>query len=600
MVLPPTVAGVALLTAFGRNGLAGHALGALGITLPFTTLGVVVAQAFVAAPFFIGAARAGLRGGGPEIPRCGGDAARRARAAPFCGAASRSPRPRLLAGAAMGWARALGEFGATITFAGNMPGVTQTMPLAVYLALQSDVEAAIALSVLLLLFSLAVCSPSGWPRRGSPRWSPVLDAQLGKQRGSFALDVAFQARAGHHHRAGGRERRGQDLACCDCSPASTGSTAGCVAVGGERYADAPRGRAPCPPGGATRLRRAGLRLFPHLSVLRERGVRAARRRRRAGGGSAPMVEEALGLVGIAGLASAGPHQLSGGQQQRVALARALVLSPRLLLLDEPLSSLDLQTRRTVRGELRALLHRLPCVTVYVTHSPVEALVFGDQIVVLEQGRVAQAGPREELLRRPRSPFVAELVGTNLFIGRPVTGGHVFSPTIRTAEGEFAVEETPSPGRRVPHREPARDHALPPAARGQRPERLPGHDPGGHPRAAGRRSGACGARRPTVTGGRGHPRGGRGTGSSRGIAHPRRVQGHGGARLHLGGSLGASCASEVLAGSSGEGREAQPEPQAAGHDDPQGEDGQGVLEVEQQEVHKCLHGLTIPPHLTGSL
>ena len=92
----------------------------------------------------------------------------------------------------------------------------------------------------------------------------------------------------------------------------------------------------------------------------------------------------------------------------MALARALVLSPRLLLLDEPLSSLDLQTRRTVRGELRALLSRLPCVTVYVTHSPVEALVFGDQIVVLEQGRVAQAGPRDELLRRPRSPFVAEL------------------------------------------------------------------------------------------------------------------------------------------------------------------------------------------------
>jgi molybdate transport system permease protein len=155
MVLPPTVAGVALLTAFGRSGLAGHALGALGITLPFTTLGVVVAQAFVAAPFFIGAARAGFT----EVDRKYLDAAATLHASPvraFVTVLAPLAAPALLAGAATGWARALGEFGATITFAGNMPGVTQTMPLAVYLALQSDVDAAIALSVLLLLFSLAV------------------------------------------------------------------------------------------------------------------------------------------------------------------------------------------------------------------------------------------------------------------------------------------------------------------------------------------------------------------------------------------------------------------------------------------------------------
>jgi molybdate transport system permease protein len=155
MVLPPTVAGVALLTAFGRNGLAGHALGAVGITLPFTTLGVVVAQAFVAAPFFIGAARAGFT----EVDRKYLDAAATLRASParaFLSVLVPLAAPGLLAGAATGWARALGEFGATITFAGNMPGITQTMPLAVYLALQSDLEAAIALSVLLLLFSLTV------------------------------------------------------------------------------------------------------------------------------------------------------------------------------------------------------------------------------------------------------------------------------------------------------------------------------------------------------------------------------------------------------------------------------------------------------------
>jgi molybdate transport system permease protein len=155
MVLPPTVAGVGLLLAFGRQGLAGSALAALGLTIPFTTLAVVLAQVFVAAPFFIAATRAGL----VEVDRRYLDAAATLRSSP-----SRTlfrvmlplAFPSLLAGAAMTWARALGEFGATITFAGNMPGVTQTMPLAVYLALQTDLDAAVAMSVLMLALSLGV------------------------------------------------------------------------------------------------------------------------------------------------------------------------------------------------------------------------------------------------------------------------------------------------------------------------------------------------------------------------------------------------------------------------------------------------------------
>jgi molybdate transport system permease protein len=155
MVLPPTVAGVGLLLAFGRQGVAGDALGALGLSIPFTTLAVVVAQVFVAAPFFIAATRAGLT----EVDQRYLDAAAALRSSP-----SRTlfrvmlplAFPSLLAGAAMSWARALGEFGATITFAGNMPGVTQTMPLAVYLALQTDLDAAVAMSVLMLVLSLGV------------------------------------------------------------------------------------------------------------------------------------------------------------------------------------------------------------------------------------------------------------------------------------------------------------------------------------------------------------------------------------------------------------------------------------------------------------
>jgi molybdate transport system ATP-binding protein len=271
----------------------------------------------------------------------------------------------------------------------------------------------------------------------------VLDAHLRRQPGSFSLDVAFQARAGTTTVLVGESGSGKTSALRLLAGLDR-LEAGFVRLGGEPYADADAGwHLPAWQRDVGYVAQ-DYALFPHLSVFDNVafGLRASAVERRR---IRPMVEQALGLMGIEGLAARGSRQLSGGQQQRVALARALVLSPRLLLLDEPLSSLDLQTRRTVRGELRELLHRLPCVTVYVTHNPVEALVFGDQIVVLEQGRVAQAGPREELLRRPRSPFVAELIGTNLFIGRPVTPGPALSPTIRTPEGEFAVEEMAGPG-----------------------------------------------------------------------------------------------------------------------------------------------------------
>ena len=155
IVLPPTVAGVGLLLAFGRAGLAGGALQALGLELPFTTLAVVIAQVFVSTPFFISAATAGL----VAVERRYVDAAATLGATPAYGffrVLLPLALPSVLAGAAMSWARALGEFGATITFAGNLPGRTQTMPLAVYTALQNDLAAAVALSVLLVILSFTI------------------------------------------------------------------------------------------------------------------------------------------------------------------------------------------------------------------------------------------------------------------------------------------------------------------------------------------------------------------------------------------------------------------------------------------------------------
>jgi len=155
MVLPPTVAGLALLLAFGRAGLLGGVLSVLGLSIPFTTLAVVVAQVFMAAPFFIGAARAGFESVAPRVREVAATLGA-SEAYAFRRLVLPLSLPAVLSGTAMAGARALGEFGATITFAGNLPGVTQTMPLAVYVELQSDLEAAITLSVLLLVLAFGL------------------------------------------------------------------------------------------------------------------------------------------------------------------------------------------------------------------------------------------------------------------------------------------------------------------------------------------------------------------------------------------------------------------------------------------------------------
>jgi molybdate transport system permease protein len=154
-VLPPVVAGVALLITFGRFGLIGRYLTPLGISIPFTTVAVVMAQMFVSSPFFVNSARAGLE----QLDLRFESAAYTLHASPFYTfrrVVLPLIRPALLTGAGLAWARALGELGATITFAGSFPGITETMPIAVYTAAEIDLESAVALSVVLLAISFAV------------------------------------------------------------------------------------------------------------------------------------------------------------------------------------------------------------------------------------------------------------------------------------------------------------------------------------------------------------------------------------------------------------------------------------------------------------
>ena len=192
-------------------------------------------------------------------------------------------------------------------------------------------------------------------------------------------------------------------------------TTGRVVVGDRVLDDAAAGAFVPPERRAVGVVFQNYRLFPHLSVLDNVafGPRAVGVGRHTARGRA---REWLDRLDLADLADRRPSQVSGGQAQRVALARALAAQPQLLLLDEPTAALDARTRVEVRAELRRHLALFAGPVVLVTHDPIEAMVMADRIVVLEGGRIVQEGTPAEVARRPRTDYVARLVGINLYAG----------------------------------------------------------------------------------------------------------------------------------------------------------------------------------------
>ncbi|SDS97149.1 ABC transporter ATP-binding protein [Microlunatus soli] len=264
----------------------------------------------------------------------------------------------------------------------------------------------------------------------------VLDAAVTVRRGDFVLDLALQVAAGE--------------VVALVGPNGAGKTTTLRTLAGLLRPD----------GGEVRLNgvvldRAGASvpayrrpvavvfqdylLFPHLSVLdnvafglRSAGVGRAAARRAAA--------EWLRRMDAADLAQQRPGQLSGGQAQRVALARALATEPDLLLLDEPLAALDARTRLTVRGELRRHLATFGGAAIVITHDPTDAAVLADRLVVIEDGRVVQQGSPSEVARRPRTDYVARLVGLNLLAGAGV-GDH----RVRLGDGTVITTAEPAIG-----------------------------------------------------------------------------------------------------------------------------------------------------------
>ncbi|WP_406507333.1 ABC transporter permease [Streptomyces sp. NBC_00212] len=494
MVLPPTVGGVALLLGFGRRGLLGPWLeGTFGITLPFHTSGAVVAATFVAMPFLVISLEGALGGLRPRYE----ETAASLGASPFrvfLTVTLPMVAPGLAAGAALTWARALGEFGATITFAGNLPGTTQTLPLQVYLLLQDSPEAATSVSLLLLAIAMAVLialrgrwTGSASVRGGSPASAALADPSA-LDSGPALTNPADSDSApwgaagfpeGEPEGAGHTPQPIEDLNSLESAQswslhaevtgfneltlkADPGITIAVVGENGAGKTTLLRALLGLTPRAHAELRLGDLdvttlpphkrgvawvpqdgALFPHLTALANTayGLRAQGVAR---GEARAAAQRWLDRLGVGHLAHRKPAQLSGGQAQRVALARALAARPRLLLLDEPLAALDQTTRAHVRHTLRTHLAGFAGVCLIVTHDPVEAVSLADRVLVLDAGRTLQDAPPTEVTRNPRSPWVARMLGRNAWAGEAngdglvLTGGGRIVAAEQLHEGSRAL------------------------------------------------------------------------------------------------------------------------------------------------------------------
>ena len=265
-----------------------------------------------------------------------------------------------------------------------------------------------------------------------------LDARLVVRRPGFALELALAVAAGEVVALLGPNGAGKSTALRAVAGLQQLHD-GHLRVAGRTWEEPVRGiRLPA------EKRRAGLvfqdyRLFPHLSV-RENVAFGPRSRGRSRREARAIADGLLERVGLTGLAARRPGQLSGGQAQRVALARALAVAPQVLLLDEPLAALDAGTRAEVRTGLRDHLAGQAAATLLVTHDPLDAMVLADRLVVIERGRVTQQGSPAEIAVRPRTAYVARLMGLNLLRGR-VADGRLWLP----GGGGIALTGTPESG-----------------------------------------------------------------------------------------------------------------------------------------------------------
>jgi ABC-type Fe3+/spermidine/putrescine transport system ATPase subunit/ABC-type molybdate transport system permease subunit len=432
LALPPLMSGLLLLFVLGPYTTAGRLFGG---SLTDTRVGIVLAQTFVAAPFLIIAARAAFLNVDPALEDVAatlghGPTAR------FRRVAVPSASAGIAAGILLAWLRAFGEFGATVILAYHpysLPVFTFVQFDATGLdATMVPIAAALAAAlVVLLLVQLPIPrrrraqTAAAAPHTESNREPALLDFAVEKQLGSFSLDLAHQARTPHLALLG-PSGAGKTLTL-RLLAGLTSSTRGHVRVG-SREIDGPgerRGLGYVPQQPA---------LLPRRTVWQQVTFGVYTR--------ASLAAWWIERLGLKGLEDRFPDELSGGQQRRVSLARTLANNPRVLLLDEPFTGLDSPVRHRITRELRTLQREAALSTILVTHDPEEAALLGEEILVIDDGHLLQAGRRETVFARPSTPQVAALLGNpNVHEGIVLGAGRLISeavellaPTAELADG----------------------------------------------------------------------------------------------------------------------------------------------------------------------
>ncbi len=439
LVLPPTVVGFLLLLLFGRNGPIGQLLRQMGVTVIFSWSATVIAATVVAFPIMYKTAQGAFAQIDTNLLR----AARTLGASEltiFLRVVIPLAWPGVVAGTILTFARALGEFGATLMLAGNIPGQTQTIPVAIYFAVEAgDIQQASVWVLVILGITLAVLiavnfwsdsqRPFAVGARGEikstmfasssvrPNWSPLapitdnrgLVVDIQKQLRGFSLETSFTTESDTLGLLGASGAGKSMLLRCIAGLETP--SCGRIVLNGQVLFDSKKGiNLPC------RDRHIGFlfqnyALFPHLNVSQNIGFglqhlpKLERTRR---------VNEQITRVQLSGLENRYPQQLSGGQQQRVALARALAIQPEAILLDEPFSALDTHLRSQLEKQLIETLSTYQGVSLFVTHNLEEAYRVCKNLLVLSEGKISARGSKENIFECPHTVSVAQLTGCKNF------------------------------------------------------------------------------------------------------------------------------------------------------------------------------------------
>lgn len=433
LILPPTVVGFLLLLLFGKNGPVGKLMEPFDVTIVFTWYGAAIAATVVSFPLMYKTALGAFQQIDANLLRVARTLGAK-ESTIFWRISLPLAFPGIVAATTLAFARALGEFGATLMLAGNIPGQTQTIPMAIYFAVEAGaINEAWFWAIAIMVISLSgIILANLWQElqhKSKPQEkaetgelenrslsSPVnsstsrLFLDIEKRLASFHLQIAFNTDNQPLGLLGG-SGAGKSM-ILRCIAGIETPTRGQIVLNDRVLFDSEKSiNIP------SRDRNIGFlfqnyALFPHMTVAQN--IAFGLPKGLSNGNIRLEVEKQLSAMRLQGLGDRYPHQLSGGQQQRVALARALASQPEALLLDEPFSALDTHLRSQLEQQMTETLADYSGVTLFVTHNMEEAYRLCPNLLVLEQGKEAHHGSKYEIFQHPASMSVAQITGCKNF------------------------------------------------------------------------------------------------------------------------------------------------------------------------------------------